>query len=315
MPVGAIAAGIGALGSVAGSALSASEQKKAAEKNAKAAQSDTAMQLAWQKQLRGEGGSPTFLPFYTGTTEANTLWPKTMQAWQALSGTSAADQVKQYTEAAQPYLANLQGTVGDVMSGEWGRKRSASAEPVYSARMAAAETPRSSLIGATNQRLNALKTQNALAGIKTGSGTARDEMAARLAANDQAAQLVAQAKLQNAAQQYDIDQQNASEILSMALQSPQLAQQVLSLMQFPETAVAQSQANRMALFEPFTRRESFNAIQSTVPQYQATVPVGAALAQSIGTGASSVLGQIQQQSDYEKLLKAISQSGWGTSEA
>ena len=305
MPIGIGAAllgsaGIGALGSLFGG----SSAKKAAKKNADSQAQINREQLQFAREVRGEGGSPVFLPLYSRDREtelfdiADSLFT---------SAVPSGDRAGEVEATVAPFADAYNAAFADSQSGALTGRKLSSTDPVRGARTKAA----SSKLDAINQALDdILSQQTASESTKgfAGGGSFRSNRALQstLGARQSAADAMSAAELANATEIAGIRNQGDDLAFQLAMQSPELANAALGLERAPSTVPIQEYLDAIQVFQPFNTSQG-NAISGQLvgglraPQYTAVSPSGNLLGYLSGAG-SQYAGYLQQQNMMDALM-------------
>lgn len=306
MPIGIGAAllgsaGIGALGSLFGG----SSSKKAAKKQADSQAQINRDQIAFAKELRGEGGSPVFLPLYSRDRETE-LFDIADDIF-----TSAAPDANRTNEiAAQvaPFEDAFNAAFTDSQDGSLTNRKLSNTDAVRSARTNSA----SAKLDAVNQALDdILSQQNASESTKgfSGGGSFRTNRALQstLGARQSAADAMSSAELANAQEVAGIRNQGEDLAFQLAMQSPELANAALSLDRAPSTVPIQEYLDAIQVFQPFNTSQNNSIAGSLVgglrsPQFTPVSPGGNLLGFLSGAG-SQYAGYLQQQQMMDQVGK------------
>jgi hypothetical protein len=313
-----IALVVAAAASAAAAAKASSDAKKAAGQQVGAQQDINERQIGFQENLRGANDTPTYLGWGEfGRTMEPQLQDEATKAWLTSSPDLKTEWSKMQGISGQA-LPYMQSVIGDVQSGAWSDKRQAMNDPVYAARLQAAQVPASAIGAAMQAQKNALAAQNAAAGLRTGSATNRDMLTAELAARNQTGNLTAQAMLQNATDRSQLGQAGMAEQLALMQNMPGLVQGMQQTEISPWQSLAALQSQRASMFQPFSIKQDYSPLAIQAPQYQATLSPTAAvlgsLGSSLGSGASAYM-QNQKLNQYLSQMQNMQnvQSQYATS--
>lgn len=305
MPIGIGAAilGAGALG-LGGSLFGGSSSKKAAAKQAKAQAQINQQQLDFARELRGEGGSPVFLPTYSGDREtelfdiADTLFA---------NAAPSSNRDSEVEALATPFLNDFNTTLRDVRSGERTNQLLENTAPVRSARSASASSRLDAINQALDETLAQLNASESKKGF-SGGGSFRNNRALQstLGARQDAANAVSAANLANAADEANIRNQQAELALQLGLQAPDLARASIGLQNAQNTVPIQEYLDALQVYAPFNTSQTNNAAASLVgglrsPQFSGVSPAANALG-FLGSFGSQYAAQQQQQQMLDQIL-------------
>jgi len=299
MPIGLGAAtlGAGALG-LAGSLFGSSSAQKAAKAQAAAQLEINKQQLDFARELRGEGGSPVFLPTYSGDRETELFDVADTLFDSAAPGEGRSDEV---AATVSPFLADFQATLGGVRSGERTNRLLQNNAPVRSARSSAASARLDAINQALDETLAQINASESKKGF-SGGGSFRNNRALQstLGARQDAAQATSAANLANATDEANIRNQQEELALQLGLQAPELARSVIGLQNAPNTIPIQEYLDALQVFAPFNTSQNNNAAASLVgglraPQFTPVSPAGNALGFLSGFGSQAIAAQQQQQ--------------------
>jgi hypothetical protein len=289
-----------AAASAAGSVASSNATKKAAGKQANSQVQINQEQLDFARELRGEGGSPVFLPLYSRDREtelfdiADSLFT---------SAVPSGDRAGEVEATVAPFADAYNAAFADSQSGALTGRKLSNTDPVRGARTKAA----SSKLDAINQALDdILSQQNASESTKgfAGGGSFRNNRALQstLGARQSAADAMSAAELANATEIAGIRNQGDDLAFQLAMQSPELANAALGLERAPSTVPIQEYLDAIQVFQPFNTSQG-NAIAGQLvgglraPQFTGVSPTANAL--------GSVAGSLSQYAAYQQQQKMM----------
>lgn len=306
MPIGAGAAllgsaAIGGLGSLFGS----SSAKKAAKATAAAQLEINRQQMELARELRGEGGSPVFLPLYSEDREQELFNQADLLFSNAAPG---EDRSVEIAEAVSPFGDAFDAAFEDSQSGALTNRRISNTDPVRGARTKSA----SAKLDAVNQALDdIISQQNASESTKgfSGGGSFRNNRAlqATLGARQSAADALTSAELANAQEVADIRNRGEDLAFQLAMQSPELANAALSLDRAPSTVPIEEYLDALQVFAPFNTSENSSSAAALIgglraPTYTPVSPTGNLLGFLSGAG-SQYAGHLQSQELIDSLIQ------------
>lgn len=301
---------IAAAASLAGSAMGASSQKSAANKSAKSQAQINQQQLDFARELRGDGGSPVFLPLYSRDRETELFDIADSLFADAAPKGNRSDEVEAFVS---PFMEDFNTTLRDARSGERTDRILDNNAPVRNARTASA----SSRLDAINQSLDETLAQlNASESKKgfSGGGSFRNNRALQstLGARQGAADAVSAANLANATDEAGIRNQQEELALQLGLQAPDLARAAIGLQNAPNTIPIQEYLDALQVYAPFNTSQTSNAAASLVgglrsPQFSGVSPAANALG-FLGSFGSQYAAQQQQQQMLDQILNQQQQT-------
>ena len=284
----AIACSLSIVSGTVGAVMSAAQQKKATDAQARQAEEYNKLQRELFHETRGSEGS-AILPEYLKRLEAS----RSARAGDISSALgefygSPTDVVNRGAGVAATYKPLLDlGTksIYGIFSGDQERRRLAAAEPVFAARTALADTTRSGMVKGILDRLNAIRTANAAKGF-VGTGSAAENLGFRasIEGNQGAAAATAGANLQNETDRRAI----RDEILNLELRSPELAgalaAQAIRFETLPAEVAGAIQRGEMSPLDWFKIGVGQAPEQTRAPWIQPNASLGQILA---GAGAQA----------------------------
>lgn len=300
----------GAVAGVASNVMQSQTQEDINKRNVSAQEQVNAEQIAFQKQLLGDQGTPVMLPWYTGGYESQTLFPAAQQIFGETAPTAAdIAQYRKIVGAEAPAFGGAQKTASDIFSGAMTNERLAAEAPVETARTQVAGAQKEGILEALSARLDAIRADRARAGY-TGGGTFQQNrlLSEAIPFRQAAAGASAQANLQNAASEAAIKQLGIDTRLK-SLQVPgQVAQEGVALRQIPaaaQTAAFQNALSPLAYF----RRPSSGPLAISAPRSDYVASPLAAGLSSVGTGANSIANYLAMQRLSQNLYSSPDYAG------
>lgn len=279
------------------------EQQKFQNKLFKAQQQQFQQQMDWQKELRGEGGTPVGLARYTGDYE-----PKMFGVGSSLMDLTNPDYQKALAQG-QGYTTDAANAnknyFQNVTSGARGAQRLSELQPALEARTAGAKTNVQAWNEAKQAQLNAIRSANVAAGYSATGMPAMSRMAgADYAARTAQAKALSDAQLANALATAGVQETNWQEMAQAAQQYPAAAQQLINLQYLPGQLALTDFASRYGMS---TTPARINQQYTTIPGYTPISQYTPSPIQAILGAAGSTAGSLLD-SYYNKQLENQLQS-------
>lgn len=276
----------GSLGAILGSKA----QKDAAAKNLQAARETNEANYRMFQEGRGSTGS-AFLPLYFGGRERG-LANDAMSFYDATKNMlgTPQDQFNRYATTLggyQPMVNAARGTLGDVFNGNITNSRMEFLQPVNAARTNYAKSQQQGVLGALQERINALNASSAKKGYSgTGSFNQNRLLNSTVPMRQAAAGVMAGADLANAQDVRGVQDQGMEARLRYMDMPFQQAQQALAMEMMPLSQVQQNFSRSMAPFDFFKMGpQSFRADPLPMQGADTTWP---AIMNSIGNANSGL---------------------------
>lgn len=193
--------------------------------------------FAQQRSLQFGGDEGRFIQ------GANQIWDATGAMFNPAT---ALSRYQDLTAGGRSAAQGATRTVGDIFSGKMTSESLASAQPVFAARRNVATGQRQGIKQGLSAIINRLDAANARGGYGgTGSGNVRNLARVSIGANQQAADVMTRAELENAMQQAAIEEEGRRlQVESIGLPS-YVAQQEIGLDQLPQSSLVQAYMQRL----------------------------------------------------------------------
>lgn len=232
-----------------GAILGSQAQADAARQNAANIAATNAQNYQMFLQSRGSQGN-SLLPMYAPAGTEQNLLNQALVAGNLINGNPEQNyaQYQNAVGAVQPAVGGSTQAVNNLFTGNLLNQQLQEAAPVQAAVTAGAQAQRNAINTALQSQLNSINAQEAARGYQgTGSFARNRLLQSTVGAGQTAAQAMANANIQNAAQTQAIQQQNHAMQLQMLSAPFQQAQNNINLMRSPGAALG---ANAQAAQAP-----------------------------------------------------------------
>jgi hypothetical protein len=234
-----------------------------------------AQQLAWQKELRGEGGAPVTFPRY-----ARDVPGQAARAYENIRGQTGG---------------LLSGVVDAIRTGATREARLTEQEPVAEARLSAARTPTAAWARTIQERVNKARARGRQGGFAETGGLLQREFAdIEQSVRDEEGAAVAAAILQNAIERAKLQEFSRAEQIATGMNAGQIAEALAAIEQLPARGVSNELLARLRAFSPFFVKQSFDPLRTEYDQPLGYTPTSAAVLSSLSGSAGSLVPVLAQ---------------------
>jgi hypothetical protein len=252
-----------------------------------------AQQLAWQKELRGEGGAPVTFPRYARDVEQS-VFQDALKAYEA-TGRLPGQAARAYENIRGQTGGLLSGVVDAIRTGATREARLTEQEPVAEARLSAARTPTAAWARTIQERVNKARARGRQGGFAETGGLLQREFAdIEQSVRDEEGAAMAAAILQNAIERAKLQEFSRAEQIATGMNAGQIAEALAAIEQLPARGVSNELLARLRAFSPFFVKQSFDPLRTEYDQPLGYTPTSAAVLSSLSGSAGSLVPVLAQ---------------------